>query len=92
VTAQLGDHQPGFLHKRVRLAELRRAAVGQPIATAALAALAGHPVRIGEGQQRGQGMLLVQPGGSGCCATQQATELPGQLPYSLHRRATVGLQ
>ncbi len=93
MAAQLGDHQPGFLHQRVRLAELRRAAVGQPIATAALAALAGHPVRIGEGQQRGQRVLLIEfSSRRRRGSAQQAAKLPGQLPDALHPSTTTILQ
>ena len=40
-----------MLHQRVRLGELRGAAVGQPIVGATSAALLGDAIGVGEGQQ-----------------------------------------
>ena len=86
--AEVGDHQPFVLHQRVRLAELRGAAVGQPVVAALGAALAGDAVRVGEGQQRAEPARMLGVGHRRAGRSAQLlTVLARQLTDALHRAA-----
>ena len=82
---EIGDHQPGLLHQRIRLAKGGCTAIGQPIIGPSGTTLLGNAVRVGERQQAAEPARVIRIGHRlAGRATQVGTELPRQLASTLH--------